>query len=66
MGGLPRRARETGKSRTLEILLGGIEQGTDVDQYFSSPLKMKDECIKLGKAALATPINECAHFNAQV
>jgi len=48
------RARETGESRTLEILIGGVEQGTDSAQYFASPLKMKEECIKLGKAALAT------------
>lgn len=47
------RARETGESRSLEILIGGVEQGSDPVQYFASPLKMKDACVKLGKAALA-------------
>lgn len=48
------RARETEASRSLEILIGGIEQGSDPAQYFAAPLKMKEECIRLGKAALAT------------
>jgi len=37
------RARETDESRTLEILIGGVEQGTNLAQYFASPLKMRDE-----------------------
>ena len=48
------RARETDESRSLEILVGAIGQGIEPVQYFASPLKMKDECIRLGKAALAT------------
>ncbi len=48
------RARDADELRSLEILVDAVAQGTDPIQYFACPFKFKDDCIRLGIAALAT------------
>ena len=47
------RARDTDEHRSLEILVGAVAQGTDPIRYFAAPFKQKNNCVRLGKAALA-------------
>ena len=48
------RGRDTNVSHSLEILVGAVAQGADPIQYFASPFKRKEDCVRLGQAALAT------------
>lgn len=48
------RGRDDDVSHSLEILVGAVAQGSDPVQYFASPFKRKNDCIRLGQAALAT------------
>lgn len=47
------RARDTDEHRSLEILVGAVSQGAEPIRYFAAPFKQKDNCVRLGKAALA-------------
>jgi hypothetical protein len=47
------RARDTDEHRSQEILVGAVSQGAEPIRYFAAPFKQKDNCVRLGKAALA-------------
>lgn len=48
------RGTEPEASHGLEILVGAVSQGSDPIHYFACPFTRKEDCIRLGKAALAT------------
>ena len=47
------RGRDTDVYHGLEVLVGAVEQGTDPVHCFAAPIAMKDDCVRLGKAAIS-------------